>query len=151
MGGVGEVLIEVPTPEEAIALPEVTGIHVDWGFRSSSSSDGSLWRTSLDGIPQGDTLRARIDAALARLSRDVVAHEAGESTVTAASLPEVDVDHELLWEVPPDTSSLEGLYAWVAGEAAAVRDLRRGMVAVHHMDRRHIAFMGYWRDGKSEI
>ena len=168
--GIGVALIEVPTSEDAVALPEVPGIRVDWGFRGGpldSGTDGgpshgnplfSLQASQPSGaIRHGDTLRARIDAALARLgcgSADPSPRSVAAGTGVGTDLPEVNVDHELLWEVPSDTEttrSLDGLYAWVAGEATAVRDLRRRMVAVHHMDRRRIAFMGYWRDGKSEI
>lgn len=161
--GIGVALLEVPTSEDAVALPEVPGIRVDWGFRGGPSPGSSSQRalagvSSGDASPadicHGDTLRARIDAALVRLGCASAAHGVAAGAGSVVSLPDVDVDHELLWEVPSVTEaarSLDGLYAWVAGEAAAVRDLRRRMVAVHHMDRRRIAFMGYWRDGKSEI
>ena len=42
------------------------------------------------------------------------------------------------------------LYAWIAGEAAVIRELRRYLVREVGMDRRQVAFMGYWRIGKSE-
>ncbi|MEV7597296.1 siderophore-interacting protein [Kitasatospora sp. NPDC089797] len=41
-------------------------------------------------------------------------------------------------------------YAWIAGEAAAVRELRRHLVGERGMDRRAVCFMGYWRTGRSE-
>lgn len=41
-------------------------------------------------------------------------------------------------------------YAWIAGEAGRVRGLRRHLVRERGMDRRSIAFMGYWRVGHSE-
>jgi len=48
-------------------------------------------------------------------------------------------------ELPADRG-----YAWIAGEAARVRGLRRHLVRERGMDRRSIAFMGYWRVGHSE-
>ena len=71
---------------------------------------------------------------------------------------EVDPD---LWETPTYSSSgedveadavtvghdLDGLYAWIAGESGVVTDLRRHLVKDLGMDRRQVAFMGYWRRG----
>jgi len=45
-------------------------------------------------------------------------------------------------------------YAWIAGEAAEVRQLRRHLVGPEpegrDFDRRHVTFTGYWRRGASE-
>jgi NADPH-dependent ferric siderophore reductase len=71
---------------------------------------------------------------------------------------EVDPD---LWETPAYSSSgedidapvavvghdLDGLYAWIAGESKVVTGLRRLLVNELGMDRRQVAFMGYWRRG----
>ncbi|OZM77518.1 siderophore-interacting protein [Pseudonocardia sp. MH-G8] len=37
------------------------------------------------------------------------------------------------------------VYAWLAGEASAVRALRRHLVGERGVDKRQIAFAGYWR------
>ena len=42
---------------------------------------------------------------------------------------------------------LDGLYAWIAGESGVVTTLRRHLVKELGMDRRQVAFMGYWRRG----
>ena len=42
---------------------------------------------------------------------------------------------------------LDGLYAWIAGEAGVVTSLRRHLVRDLGIDRRQVAFMGYWRRG----
>ncbi|GAB3927384.1 hypothetical protein GCM10027613_43020 [Microlunatus endophyticus] len=66
-----------------------------------------------------------------------------------------------LWETPVYSSSGEqldassgeylgptgGSYAWVAGESGMVTALRRYLVKELGMDRRQVAFMGYWRQG----
>lgn len=63
-------------------------------------------------------------------------------------LDDIDVDRELLWDSPED---VEGeFYAWIAGEAATVKHLRRMLVSDHGVDRKRVAFMGYWRLGQSE-
>ncbi|WP_329180191.1 siderophore-interacting protein [Streptomyces sp. NBC_01477] len=41
-------------------------------------------------------------------------------------------------------------YAWVAGEAAVVREVRRHLVGARAFPRPAVAFAGYWRDGTSE-
>ena len=65
-------------------------------------------------------------------------------------LPEVDVDTDILWEVPDPASAPGRSYAWLAGEAAMIRDLRRHLVTERGLDRAAVAFMGYWRLGRSE-
>ena len=55
----------------------------------------------------------------------------------------------LLWEVPEPTGPVD-LYAWLAGEAGVITTLRRYLVTERGMDRRSVAFMGYWRRGRSE-
>ncbi|MFE2943569.1 siderophore-interacting protein [Streptomyces sp. NPDC059255] len=41
-------------------------------------------------------------------------------------------------------------YAWVAGEAATVKAVRRHLVGDRGFDRRAVKFSGYWRRGASE-
>ncbi|MFJ1752883.1 siderophore-interacting protein [Kitasatospora sp. NPDC088134] len=41
-------------------------------------------------------------------------------------------------------------YAWLAGESGTVRELRRHLVGERGLDRRAVAFTGYWRRGASE-
>ena len=73
---------------------------------------------------------------------------------------DADVDPDL-WETLGYSSSgenvdvpvatvgrdLDGLYAWIAGESKVVRGLRRLLVNELGMNRRQVAFMGYWRRG----
>ncbi|MEU0697899.1 siderophore-interacting protein [Streptomyces niveus] len=41
-------------------------------------------------------------------------------------------------------------YAWLAGEAGTVKELRRHLVRERGLDRRNVTFVGYWRRGLSE-
>ena len=50
----------------------------------------------------------------------------------------------------PTQTDNAAFYAWIAGEAATVRDLRRYLVRERGVDRRRVTFMGYWRLGKAE-
>ena len=99
-----------------------------------------------DGAPLGSRLH---EAVLAHL---------GTSPHPVEEPDEVDPD---LWETPTYSSSgedvespavhvghdLDGIYAWIAGESAVVTTLRRHLVKELDMDRRQVAFMGYWRRG----
>ncbi|HEX6474009.1 MAG TPA: SIP domain-containing protein, partial [Candidatus Limnocylindria bacterium] len=55
----------------------------------------------------------------------------------------------ILWETT--TGSTRPFYAWIAGEAAVIRELRRYLVRDVGIDRKQVAFMGYWRRGKAEL
>lgn len=68
---------------------------------------------------------------------------------TPDELDDVDVDSELLWDAPEQTHG-GGFYAWIAGEAGTVKDLRRHLVSEIGIDRSQVAFMGYWRAGRAE-
>lgn len=46
--------------------------------------------------------------------------------------------------------SAEAPYAWIAGEAATIRAVRRHLVQERSVDRRAVRFTGYWRLGASE-
>ena len=83
--------------------------------------------------------------------------------VGAAPLAEPDDVDPDLWETLTYSSSgeqvdtavrvvghdLDDLYAWIAGESGVVTALRRALVNDLGMDRRQVAFMGYWRRGVS--
>lgn len=69
---------------------------------------------------------------------------------------EIDIDTDILWEVPRTAKGGAALkkaplYAWLAGEAGAIKALRRHLVTDRGVDRRAVAFMGYWRVGKAEV
>ena len=63
-------------------------------------------------------------------------------------LEEIDIDVDMLWDSPVDAPG--EFYAWMAGESATVKTLRRLLVSTHGVDRKRVAFMGYWRAGRSE-
>lgn len=65
------------------------------------------------------------------------------------NLADLDDDADLLWDSPPAGGSGE-LYAWLAGESSVIKALRRELVGGRGIDRKRVAFMGYWRQGRSE-
>ncbi|AGL19954.1 siderophore-interacting protein [Actinoplanes sp. N902-109] len=48
-----------------------------------------------------------------------------------------------VWEVPEQATG--SFYAWLAGESGVVCALRRHLVGERGIDRRSVAFMGYWK------
>nr|WP_275587035.1 siderophore-interacting protein [Arcanobacterium pluranimalium] len=84
-----------------------------------------------------------------------VSHEVLPDIHTATScksnfqeLTDVDVDTTILWETVPAGET--PFYAWLAGEAGEIKELRRYLVQERGIDRKNIAFMGYWRRGRAE-
>jgi NADPH-dependent ferric siderophore reductase len=128
-GAVGTALVEVPLSADVQQLASPAGVEVVWLPR--------------DGAALGSLVHA---AAVERLGAAPVA--------AAVSDEEVDPD---LWETPGYSSSGEDvaaeltrtddLYVWIAGESKVVTGLRRVLVRDLGLDRRQVAFMGYWRRG----
>ncbi|GAB2672873.1 siderophore-interacting protein [Thalassiella azotivora] len=72
------------------------------------------------------------------------------ATGDVAELEAQQADEEtVLWDAAHPATGAP-LYAWVAGEASAVRALRRHLVAERGVDRSLVSFMGYWRLGRAE-
>jgi NADPH-dependent ferric siderophore reductase len=131
------VLLEVPTPADALNVAAPAGVEITWLPRWPD--DGA------PAAPRGGLLTEAVVAALAELD-DVLAPTPG------AALDDVDVDTGILWEVPQEDAvqlRSSGVYAWLAGEAGVVKGLRRHLVQERGVDRRSVAFMGYWREGRS--
>lgn len=124
----GEAYLEVPTAADRLDLRAPPGVRVTWLPR--------------EGTAHGDRLIPAVREATGRLFTDA----AGE----AAELEDIDVDVDDLWEVPEPVAGAGRFYAWLAGEAAVIRTLRRHLVTECGVDRRAVAFMGYWRLGRAE-
>jgi len=129
----GAALLEVPESADVREQSGPAGVDVVWLPR--------------DGAPLGSLLDAEVRRRLG-------------ATVEPVRVDEAEVDPDL-WETPTYSSSgedvdtpvatvghdLDGLYAWIAGESAVVTSMRRLLVNGLGMDRRQVAFMGYWRRG----
>ncbi|MEU7972378.1 siderophore-interacting protein [Micromonospora sp. NPDC049089] len=124
----GTVVLEVPDAADVLPLLAPPGVEVRWLARGA------------------DGYGSRLVPAVVAAAGELLAP--GASTA-AQPVPDVDVDTEILWEVPEQVAPAP-LYAWLAGEAGVIRNLRRHLVAERGLDRRAVAFMGYWRLGHSD-
>lgn len=130
---VGDAFVEVPSGADILPLDPPPGVEVHWLPR--------------DTAPHGEPL-------VHAVRQHVAAPVAVAASAAFASDDEIDPN---LWETPTYSSSGEdvapvagpdaGLYAWIAGESRAVTTIRRHLVREVGLDRRQVAFMGYWREG----
>ncbi|PWJ53314.1 NADPH-dependent ferric siderophore reductase, contains FAD-binding and SIP domains [Quadrisphaera granulorum] len=125
-------LLEVPCPEDALQPVASGGAQVRWLPRRGPAGEvahGSLLVNAVASLIAGE----------APSPLPLLHAGAGEPD---------DSDLEILWDVPEAVSSGD-LYAWVAGEAGLVRDVRR-LVRSAGLPRTSLAAMGYWRAGHSD-
>jgi len=128
-GACGEAVLEVPDGADMLPVCAPAGVRVTWLPR--------------DGTVHGTHLVPAVQAAAGRLL--------GAAAAPADEPEDVDVDRELLWEVPAGVpAATAGFYAWLAGEAGVIKALRRHLISACGVDRRAVAFMGYWRLGRAE-
>lgn len=153
----GHAVIEVPHPDDELPVSAPPGMTVTWLARNSGQYGSRL-------TPAVTALAAQMLPAVAPSTAGmlpaVTPSTAGmlptgrvdlppAPAVGSEPLPDVDVDQEILWEVPT-SSAAATIYAWLAGEAGVIRGLRRHLVVERGLDRSAVAFMGYWRLGRAE-
>lgn len=127
----GIVVLEMPYDADAAYLPR----HPGFEYRVSARGHGER--------------HAHLVPAVEQAAAQLVPAGAGRQ------VEEIDIDTDILWEVPRTAkggAALKSapLYSWLAGESSAIKALRRHLVTEQGVDRRAVAFMGYWRLGKAE-
>ncbi|WP_251042082.1 siderophore-interacting protein [Arthrobacter sp. ISL-30] len=152
-GMTGHAILEVPKAGDFQDLSSEADIEVTWLARGAA-----IGRSR----PHGELLEQAVRKAIP------VPGWVGIKTPESAAGPEpedVNVDREILWETPArmDAAAIEAtknpdkpagalpFYAWIAGEAGVIKELRRYLVRDVGIDRKQVAFMGYWRKGKAEL
>ncbi|MBG6237574.1 NADPH-dependent ferric siderophore reductase [Mycetocola sp. CAN_C7] len=139
----GQAFIEVPHSDDALPVQTASSVMLTWLPR--------------DGAPLGERLSSAVRAWAAESASAPTTDAVGDSADptgdgpddTGLADPGTD---DVLWDVPADepVHPHGGLYAWLAGEAGVITGLRRHLVREVGIDRSQVAFMGYWRDGRSE-
>ncbi len=145
----GHAFLEVPDEGDIQEIATRSSVSVSWLPR--------------DGRRHGERLEEAVRDAV-RVPGWVSL--SGPGGVSGGNEPEdVDIDRTILWETPqlleaaivrstvnPERPpGTQPFYAWIAGEAAVVRGLRRYLVRDVGVDRKQVAFMGYWRRGRAEL
>ncbi|BCJ57515.1 siderophore-interacting protein [Micromonospora endophytica] len=144
----GRVLLEVPEAADVLPLVAPPGVRVTWLPRGADPYGARL--VAAVAAAAGELLASAAPALAGASAAGMVPALAGAAAAGAPTgqlLDDVDVDREILWEVP-EAQPTAPLYAWLAGEASVIRTLRRHLVADRNLDRRAVAFMGYWRHGR---
>lgn len=143
-GRTARAFIEVPEAADFLPLNVGANVEVTWLARGAGVHGDALVPAVREWVRSN---AAVVDNAL---------------SVDEQSLEDVDVDSELLWDSPvvqvlPIDLCKRGaercgsdFYAWFAGEAGAIKTLRRILVSDTGVCRRRVAFMGYWRLGRAE-
>ena len=148
----GHAFLEVPEAGDFQELTSPAAIDITWLARGAS-----IGRSR----PHGELLQAAVRKAIP------VPGWVGIKASDGGAGPEpedVNVDVDILWETPSrmETAAIVAtknpdmpagampFYAWIAGEAAVIKDMRRYLVRDVGIDRKQVAFMGYWRQGKAE-
>lgn len=137
-----QAFIEVPSSADILSLVPRGISRVAWLARDAGCETAHGFEAI---APRGELLERAVRAWLPRHTAEL----ASAVSVAPQQLDDIDVDAELLWDSPVDPSTGD-FYAWIAGEASTVKSLRRHLVSDIGVDRRNVAFMGYWRDGRSE-
>ncbi len=161
-GVAGRAILEVPAPADFLELDAPARFEVQWLARGSAAHGELLEPAVREAVRSESRVLAEVGAP--------TPHHGG----SGATLEDVDIDAEILWDVPAalpvtadshDASTLtraaqvsssdtaadsRPFYAWIAGEAGPVKRLRRYLVQEVRVDRRQVAFMGYWRQGRAE-
>jgi len=137
----GVALIEVPGHGDRLEMRAPAGVEVRW-----------LARADADCAHGGLLVPAVRDWVVRHLAvRGLGTPDADEAAAALAAAEQADLNDTPLWDVP-EGHSLDGdCYAWLAGEASAITTLRRFLVREAGLDRRQVAFMGYWRTGRAEL
>lgn len=120
--------IEVPHAADALPVVSAATVEVTWLGRDAEAAD--------------------LESAVRRWAAGSLAVYAPALARSAQELDDVDVDVELIWDAPEAAPG--DFYAWIAGESAMIKSLRRFLVSDLGIDRKRVAFMGYWRLGKAE-
>jgi len=136
----GTVFLEVPQPADVVGVRMPAGMDLVWLPRSGEDPGERVVPAVREYVGLGDA---------ARPGPDLV--EPASVDPDLWETPTYSSSGEVVASVVPEPREHEGLladtYAWIAGESRMVTTLRRCLVSELGMDRRRVAFMGYWRRG----
>lgn len=141
-GVTAQAFIEVPSSADIQNVVPKGASRIAWLARDAGCETARGFEAV---APRGELLMQAVRGWLPRHTAEL----ASVVRSTPDALDDVDVDSELLWDSPVDPTTGD-FYAWIAGEAGSVKLLRRHLVSEVGVARTNVAFMGYWRHGRSE-
>ena len=122
-----QAFFEVDSVADALPVPDWPGLSVQWLIRDRATATRA-------GLLMVDAVRRAILPSFA------------SNAFEAVELAEVDVDEGMLWETAE--SARDGFYGWIAGETAAVMNLRKYLIKECGIAKESLNLMGYWRYNK---
>ena len=122
-----QAFFEVDSVDDALPVPDWPGLSVQWLIRDRVTATRA-------GLLMVDAVRRAILPSFA------------SNAFEAVELAEVDVDEGMLWETAE--SARDGFYGWIAGETAAVMNLRKYLIKECGIAKESLNLMGYWRYNK---
>ncbi|MGA8790029.1 MAG: siderophore-interacting protein [Paenarthrobacter sp.] len=148
----GHAFLEVPEAGDFQDINTAADIEITWLARGAAIGRAR---------PHGELLKEAVAKAVPVPGWVGIK---GPGTAAGPEPEDVNVDQDILWETPQrmDAAAIEAtknptlpagalpFYAWLAGEAFIIKEMRRYLVRDVGIDRKQVAFMGYWRRGKAE-
>lgn len=130
----GQAFLEVPSADDVRPVIAPTGVDVVWLPRDAGQAPGERLVAELPA-------RLTVEPRAPGVAADAHASDAPDVTDEAEAVP---------WELAEVTGAGQA-YAWLAAESGTVKALRRHLVRERGWDRRQVAFMGYWKQGVSQV
>ncbi|SFF88930.1 NADPH-dependent ferric siderophore reductase, contains FAD-binding and SIP domains [Actinacidiphila alni] len=145
------VSILAPTREDNGGVDFQPPAGTDWVLLTADETALPAVAAVLEWLPAGMPVKVWIEVA--HPEDRIPLHTAADADITwlVREHPGADRTAALLAAVREADDLPAGTpYAWIAGEAASVRALRRHLVHDRGFDRKAIRFTGYWRHGVTE-
>ncbi|WP_323747166.1 siderophore-interacting protein [Catenulispora pinisilvae] len=121
----------------------------DWVLIAADETALPAAAAILEWLPEEMRARAWIEVPDLRDTQELLS--AAEADITWLVRDPAQRPGALLADEIRDANFPDGApYAWLAGEAAMIKTLRRHLVGERGFDRRRVEFSGYWRLGATE-
>lgn len=134
-----QVFIEVPLKADCWDLPVWPGLDLHWLVREEEQRSTIDMKSDAEGkaVLPGDLLRRAIQQAY--IPTDILKEIVSDDSV-------IDLEQGRMWEISSVVDP--SFYVWIAGESAAVVDMRCYLIEKAGLPRHMLNLMGYWRYGK---
>lgn len=122
----GHAFLEVPAADDILDVRTDSDVTLTWLARGEDQPPGTLLH---------DTVAEWVAAR-------------GAAAADGSDADDPVLVGDLVWE---EASGTGELFVWLAGESSAITRLRRHLVNEAGLDKRSMAFMGYWKIGRAAV